>query len=139
MTNSEATNIAQTAAVAEPGAAVAPEKARSKKDASQKKVAPKSQRGAKVAKPAARPEARKKGRQSKAAGEKPIPREGTAKAKVIAMLQRKGGVTLDEIRKVTTCEPHTVRGFISLLGSKAGLKIESSRREDGARVYAAVK
>ena len=33
---------------------------------------------------------------------------------------------------------HTVRGFISILGSKGGMKIASTRREsDGARVYEA--
>ena len=31
---------------------------------------------------------------------------------------------------------HTVRGFISLLGSKGGYVIISSRRDDGARIYA---
>jgi len=38
--------------------------------------------------------------------------------------------------KETGWQKHTVRGFISFLGSKHGLKIESSKREsDGARVY----
>jgi hypothetical protein len=33
---------------------------------------------------------------------------------------------------------HTVRGFISILVSKGGMKITSTRREDdGARVYEA--
>jgi hypothetical protein len=138
MTNNEATTTTQTAAVAEPGAAVAPEKAPRKKGASQKRGAPKGHKTAKAAKPASKPKAGKTGRQSKAAGEEPIPREGTAKAKVIAMLERKGGVTMDEIRKVTGWQPHSVRGFISILKSKHGLKVESSRREsDKARVYEA--
>jgi hypothetical protein len=66
------------------------------------------------------------------------PREGTHKAEVIAMMQRKGGATLEEIVKATGWQKHTVRGFISIVGSKGGMKIASSRREsDGARVYEA--
>ena len=66
------------------------------------------------------------------------PRAGTHKAEVIAMMQRKGGATLEEIVKATGWQQHTVRGFISILGSKGGMKIASSRREsDGARVYEA--
>jgi len=54
------------------------------------------------------------------------------------MLQRKGGATLEEITKATGWQKHTVRGFISILGSKAGMKVISTRREsDGARVYEA--
>jgi hypothetical protein len=65
-------------------------------------------------------------------------REGTHRAQVIAMLQRKGGATLDEITKATGWQKHTVRGFISILGSKGGIKVTSTRREsDGARVYEA--
>jgi hypothetical protein len=55
------------------------------------------------------------------------------------MMQGKGGATLDQIMKATGWQAHTVRGFISILGSKHGLKIESSKREDGARVYALAK
>src|SRR6478672_9826815 len=66
------------------------------------------------------------------------PREGTHKAQVIAMLQRKGGASLEEIMKATNWQKRTVRGFISILGSKGGMKITSTRREsDGARVYEA--
>jgi len=65
-------------------------------------------------------------------------RERTHKAEVIAMIQRKGGATLEEIMRTTGWQKHTVRGFISILGSKGGIKITSTRREsDGARVYEA--
>jgi hypothetical protein len=64
--------------------------------------------------------------------------EGTHKAEVIAMMQRKGGATLPEIVKATGWKKHTVRGFISILGSKGGIRVTSTRREsDGARVYEA--
>jgi hypothetical protein len=93
-----------------------------------KKNAPEGQKRAKKA------EARKAAKKpAKAAG---TACEGSKKATVIAMLERKGGATLPEIMKETDWQAHTVRGFISILGSKSGLKVESSRREDGTRVYA---
>ncbi len=138
MTTNEASITAQAAAVAAQGAQVAPEEAPSKKGASQKKGTPKGQRRTKAAKRAAKPKAQKKDSQSKATGEKPFAREGTAKAKVIALIQRKDGATMDELRHATCWQPHTVRGVISMLG-KHGMKVESRRREDGARVYEAVK
>jgi hypothetical protein len=40
--------------------------------------------------------------------------------------------------EATGWQKHTVRGFISILGSKGGMKIASTRREsDGARAYEA--
>jgi hypothetical protein len=54
------------------------------------------------------------------------------------MLQRKGGATLEDIVNATGWQKHTVRGFISILGSKGRMKVTSTRREsDGARVYEA--
>ena len=56
------------------------------------------------------------------------------------MLQRIGGATLEEIMKTTCWQKHTGRGFISILGSKDGIKIASRRRErDGGRVYEALQ
>ena len=63
-------------------------------------------------------------------------REGSKKASVLALLQRPGGATLKEIMAATEWQAHSVRGFISgSLGKKMGIKVESSRREDGERVY----
>jgi Protein of unknown function (DUF3489) len=42
---------------------------------------------------------------------------------VIAMMKRAKGATLAEIVKATGWQPHTVRGFVSILGSKGGEKI----------------
>ena len=50
------------------------------------------------------------------------------------MLRRKGGATLDQICQATGWQRHTTRGFISVPGGKYGLQIESTRRDDGARV-----
>jgi hypothetical protein len=55
------------------------------------------------------------------------------KAKVIAMMKRAKGATLPEIMKATRWQPHTVRGFVSILGSKGGEKIESSKNARGRR------
>jgi hypothetical protein len=79
---------------------------------------------------------KKAAKPAKAAPEARAPREGTAKAKVIEMLNRKGGVTLDEIMEATGWQAHTVRGFISTLPKKGGPQVTSTRREsDKARVY----
>jgi hypothetical protein len=42
------------------------------------------------------------------------------KSEVIAMMKRVKGATLPEIMKATGWQPHTVRGFVSILGSKGG-------------------
>jgi hypothetical protein len=61
------------------------------------------------------------------------------KAEVIAMMKRARGVTLVEIVETTGWQKHTVRGFVSILGSKAGLKIESSKNAAGERSYRIAK
>jgi len=61
------------------------------------------------------------------------------KAEVIAMMKRAKGVTLDQIREATGWQAHTVRGFVSLLGSKAGERIESSKNAAGERTYRIAK
>jgi hypothetical protein len=64
-------------------------------------------------------------------------RDGSKKATVIAMLNRKDGATLEAIMKATDWQAHSVRGFISgALIKKAGLKVESFKRQDGERAYA---
>ena len=63
-------------------------------------------------------------------------REGSKKAIVLDMLKRPEGATLAEIQSATGWQAHSVRGFISgSLTKKMGLKVESTKREDGARVY----
>ena len=63
-------------------------------------------------------------------------RKTTNSNKAIALLQRPTGVTLAELQKALGgWQAHTVRGFISILGSEAGLKIESFKDKNGARTY----
>jgi Protein of unknown function (DUF3489) len=70
---------------------------------------------------------------------KPNTERANKKAEVIAMMKRSKGATLDEIMAATKWQAHTVRGFVSILGSKGGHKIESSKNADGERSYRIAK
>jgi hypothetical protein len=61
------------------------------------------------------------------------------KAQIIGMLKRAKGATLNEIVEATGWQRHTVRGFVSILGSKGGEAIESSKNTAGERTYRIVK
>ena len=115
---------AETAATetAKPETAAAPKRAKGARRAA--KVAPKKAKATKAAKT-------KEGA--------PTPREGSKKAIVIDMLRRKNGATLSEIMKATKWQAHSCRGFLSLLGSKSGLPVESFKTEAGDRGYKLAK
>ena len=55
------------------------------------------------------------------------------------MMKRSKGVSLAEIVAATGWQKHTVRGFVSILGSKGGEKIESSKDANGERTYKIAK
>jgi hypothetical protein len=55
------------------------------------------------------------------------------------MMKRAKGATLAEIVEATGWQKHTVRGFVSILGSKGGETIESSKNAAGERVYKIAK
>jgi hypothetical protein len=85
-----------------------------------------------------RPRKAKKAKPAKKAGRtkpasKPNADRTNKKAEVIAMMKRAKGATLPEIMKTTGWQPHTVRGFVSIAGSKRGEKIESSKNATGER------
>jgi hypothetical protein len=82
--------------------------------------------------------AKKAGRARKPAC-KPKADRANKKAEVIAMMKRAKGATLAEIMAVTKWQAHTVRGFVSILGSKGGEKIESSKNSAGERTYKIAK
>jgi hypothetical protein len=69
-------------------------------------------------------------------GRKPLARPASKKALVIEMLRQSKGATLKQIMDATGWQAHSVRGFISgSLGKKSALKVTSSKRSDGERVY----
>ncbi len=66
----------------------------------------------------------------------PAAREGSKKAIVLDLLRRSEGATLAEIGRATLWQNHSIRGFISgTVGKRMALKVESTKREDGERVY----
>jgi hypothetical protein len=73
------------------------------------------------------PDTAKKARQPKKAAGKRQADRSNKKAEVIALIKRAKGATLAEIMAPTGWQAHTVRGFVSILGSKGREKIESSK------------
>jgi len=65
----------------------------------------------------------------------PTEERSNKKAEVIAMMKRARGVTLADIMAATGWQKHTVRGFVSLLGSRGGEKVESTKNAAGERTY----
>jgi hypothetical protein len=63
-------------------------------------------------------------------------RPNTKQAKLIAMLQRAKGATIDELAEALEWQPHTVRGAIAgALKKKLGLEVTSEKHEKRGRVY----
>jgi hypothetical protein len=141
MTNAETDTAGN---LAEQGATVAPEKAPSKKVATQRKGAPKGQKAAKgnKTKPAApkkEAKAGKKAAKPARAKDASMPRAESKGAKILDMIGRTKGATLTEIQKATDWQAHSVRGFLSTAAKKHSLKIESTKTEAGDRVYKIAK
>jgi Protein of unknown function (DUF3489) len=127
MTNTEANDKAATAA--DQSAHVAPEKGPSKRVARKTKAAAKTKKGAKAAEP------KKPGKAQRARAQKSATERSNKKAEIIAMMKRAKGATLAEIMEMTGWQAHTVRGFVSILGSKGGEKVESAKNAAGERSY----
>jgi hypothetical protein len=81
----------------------------------------------------------KRARQPKKAAGKPQADRSNKKAEVIALMKRARGATLAEIVAATGWQKQTVRGFVSILGSKGGEKIESSKSDAGESIYQMAK
>jgi hypothetical protein len=78
--------------------------------------------------PAKKTKPTKKARGSKKSANKPNADRANKKTEVIALLNRAKGATLAEIRAVTQWQAHTVRGFVSILGSSRSSIASASRR-----------
>jgi hypothetical protein len=139
MKNAEPTTTREAAAAAEQGATVAPAKAASTKAANQKKGAPRGQKTAKGAKPRVAPKKAAKAAKSARTKEAIAPRAASKGGRILELIGRSKGATLAEIMKVTDWQAHSVRGFLSTAGKKHGLKIESTKNEDGERTYKIAK
>jgi hypothetical protein len=98
------------------------------------RVAPskgKSGKKATLAKKAAK--AAKKAKSAKTEG---AAREGSKTEKILDLLKRPDGATLQELMKLSGWQAHSVRGFLSgTVGKKMGLAITSAKSEDGTRNY----
>jgi hypothetical protein len=63
---------------------------------------------------------------------KPKTRSGTKQAKMIDLMKRPEGATVEQIAKATGWQHHTIRGAISgALKKKLGLKVEATKEESG--------
>jgi hypothetical protein len=83
---------------------------------------------------AAREKATSGRKPGKTATKKAASRGATVRDEVVKLLSRAGGVSLAEMMKAFKWQAHSVRGFISVLASKHGFKVESSK-VDGMRIY----
>ena len=64
------------------------------------------------------------------------PERGTKTAKILALLKRPGGASLQQLRKATGWQAHSVRGFLSgTLKKNMGLRVTSTKPQDGERTY----
>jgi hypothetical protein len=78
----------------------------------------------------------KGGKTAKTAKKEAGAREGTKAAKVLDLLKKPDGATLKELMKATGWQPHSVRAYLSgTVGKKLGLKVESTKAENGERRY----
>jgi hypothetical protein len=103
------------------------------------KPAPEAPQPKSARKPGKKAKSAKKAAAGKKTTGKPKADRANKKAEVIALMKRAKGATLAEIMVATKWQAHTVRGFVSILGSKGGEKIESSKNATGERTYKIAK
>ena len=114
---------ATKASVGAPAAHGAPAKGKAKKKATAAKAARKANKTGKT--PSAKTPS--------------TPRAGSKMAQVIALMQRKGGVSISELMQSMGWQRHTVRGFMAGAMKKAGYTVESFKSEAGERSYRTAK
>jgi hypothetical protein len=80
--------------------------------------------------------AKKRAKAPKAAKSGKTAQGGSKTAKVLELLRRPDGATLQELMKATGWLAHSVRGFLSgTVGKKMGLTVTAAKGEDGERSY----
>ena len=67
------------------------------------------------------------------------PRADSKGSKILALIGRFKGASLAEIMEATHWQAHSVRGFLSTVSKKRGLKIDSTKTEAGERTYRIAK
>src|ERR1700722_6399724 len=78
----------------------------------------------------------KKAKHAPPAKKAAAPERGTKTAKILALLKRPGGASLQQLRKATGWQAHSVRGFLSgTLKRKMGLRVASTKLQDDERTY----
>jgi hypothetical protein len=83
-----------------------------------------------------KPKASKPRKTATKAEKKPkAPRQHTKRDEVVRLISRANGATQAEIMEKMGWQPHTVRGFISTLGSKFGIKVTSTKTENKGLIY----
>jgi len=68
----------------------------------------------------------------------PPPKPGSKADCILGLLQQPEGATLDHLMSASGWQAHSVRGFLSNLKRKRGLKIRS-RKHEGQRTYSVAK
>jgi DNA-binding MarR family transcriptional regulator len=107
--------------------------AKSKQTASSAKPARSARIGAPAGKKGVQLKPARRGRRASQAAPAPT-QGGTKQARVIALLERDSGATLDELVAATGWLPHTTRAALTGLRQK-GFVLDKSKREDGTTVY----
>ena len=73
---------------------------------------------------------------NRSGSKKTLAREGTKKARILILLNRRSGATLEELVRATGWQTHSIRGFISgNVGKQMGLKVNTSTRSGGKKAY----
>jgi hypothetical protein len=64
------------------------------------------------------------------------PRKGTKQEKLIGLLRRKDGATIEQLARALAWQPHTVHGVLSgTIRKRLGLNVVGTNNADGTRIY----